>query len=92
MFCIGLMGDSVFTLSADIDFESEMYRTTFKPGQSRSSVCIVIIDDDIREGNEKFRLILAIPKIAQKKLNVWAGRPFFADVKIIGESSNILFM
>ena len=69
-----------------------MYRTTFKPGQSRSSVCIVIIDDDIREGNEKFRLILAIPKITQKKLNVWAGRPFFADVKIIGESSTISFI
>jgi len=76
--------DSVSYTLADVDFESGIYRTTFKPGNSRSSVCIVIIDDDIREGNEKFRLILVIPKTAQQKLNVWAGKPFFADVKIIG--------
>ena len=74
----------LFTHIADVDFESGIYRTTFKPGQSRSSVCIVIIDDDIREGNEKFRLLVAIPKSVQKNLNVWAGKPFFADVKIIG--------
>jgi len=76
-------------VSADVDFKSGTYRTTFKPGQSRSSVCIVIIDDDIREGNEKFRLLVSIPKNVQRKLNIWAGRPFFADVKIIGKSNNV---
>jgi len=59
------------------------------PGQSRSSVCIVIIDDDIREGNEKFRLLLVIPKTVHNKLNVWSGKSSHADVKIIGEDSNI---
>ena len=68
------------------DFENNIYKTTFKPGQSRSSVCIVIIDDDIKEGNEKFRLLLIIPKAVQKTLNIWTSKPFFADVKIIGES------
>ena len=72
-----------------MDFESKIYRTTFEPGQSRSSVCIVIIDDDIREGNEKFRLIVVIPKIVQKELNVWTGKPSHADVKIIGDNSKI---
>ena len=77
---------------ADVDFESEVYRTTFKPGQSQSSVCIVIIDDEFREGNEKFRLLLAIPKTTQK-LNVWAGKPSYADVKIIGECTyNVTYM
>jgi len=80
LFC----SDLCLLLLADVDFEGEIYRTTFKPGQTRSSVCIVIIDDDIREGDEKFRLILAIPKTTQKKLDVWAGTPFYADVKIIG--------
>ena len=78
-------------VSADVDFESGIYMTTFQPGQSRSSVCIVIIDDEIREGNEKFRLLLSIPKTVKKKLNIWAGRPLFADVKIIGECSNVSF-
>jgi len=77
---------------ANVDFESGIYRTTFKPGQLQSSVCVVIIDDDIREGNEKFRLLLAIPKAVQKNLNVWAGKPSHADVKIIGEDSNVSFI
>ena len=65
------------------DFESGIYTANFVPGQSRSSVCIVVIDDDIREGNETFGLLLAIP-IPTQKLNVSAGNPSFADVKIIG--------
>jgi len=47
-------------------------------------VCIVIIDDDFREGNEKFRLLLALPKSTLKKFNVWADKQSFADIKIIG--------
>ena len=68
---------------ADKDFKSGMYEATFKPGQSRSSVCITIIDDDIRERNEKFRLFLSIPILTQK-LKVWTGTPFYADVKMLG--------
>jgi len=73
--------------SADVDFESKIYRTTFEPGQTKKSVCIVIIDDDIREGNETFRLSVVIRNTAHKNLNVRVGKPSFADVKIIGEST-----
>ena len=65
------------------DFESGIYRTTFKPGQSHSNICVVIIDDDIREGNEMFQLLLAIPKQTQK-LNVSVGKPFLISINIIG--------
>jgi len=56
---------------------------TFQPGQSNSSVCVVIIDDDIREEAEKFRLVLSIP-YSVRELGVWSGYPYYADVVIIG--------
>jgi len=70
-------------LSGNKDFVSGIYKTTFKPGQSKSSVCIVIIDDDIREKDEKFRLLLAIHKSYQKSY-ISTSKPFYADVRILG--------
>ena len=58
-------------------------KVNFQPDQSRSSICIVIIDDDIREGTEKFRLLLGI-SYSVRALGVWAQHPYFADVLIIG--------
>ena len=61
----------------------DVLKVNFQPGQSNSSICIVIIDDDIREGNEKFRLLLSIP-YSVRALGVWAQHPYFADVLITG--------
>ena len=72
----------LFTLAGE-DFEAGVLRATFKPGQTRASVCIVIIDDDIKEGYERFRLILSIPASA-RALGVWAGYPYYADILIKG--------
>jgi len=71
-----------FTLAGK-DFEADVLKVTFQPGQSHSSVCVVIIDDDIREGTENFRLVLSIPYSVQK-LGVWTGYPYYADVVITG--------
>ena len=72
----------LFTLAGK-DFETGVLKVTFKPGQAYSSVCIAIIDDDIREGSEKFRLVLSIPYSVQA-LGVWAAYPYFADIVITG--------
>ena len=72
----------LFTLGGK-DFETGVLKVTFKPGQSYASVCIVIIDDDIKEGTEKFRLILSIP-YRVRALGVWAAYPYYADIVIIG--------
>ena len=88
VFCLG-KGASVivlifkFTL-AGRDFVSDALEINFQPGQSRSSICIVIIDDDIREGSEKFRLLLSIP-YSVRALGVWAQHPYYANVLIIGK-------
>ena len=74
--------DFVFTLVGK-DFEPGVLKVTFKPGQTYSSACVVIIDDDIKEGTEKFRLILSIPYNV-RSLGVWAGTPYYANVTIIG--------
>ena len=55
----------------------------FQPGQSSANVCIVIFDDDLREGSEKFRLLLSIP-YSTRSLGVWAKHPYYADVLITG--------
>ena len=65
------------------DFNEDPVQVTFQPGESRHNICIVIIDDDIREGNEKFRLLLSIP-YSVRALGVWTGYPYYADVKITG--------
>ena len=65
------------------DFESGPIPITFQLGQSRQTICVVIIDDDIREGFEKFRLLLSISHIV-KALGVWTGYPYYADVVIRG--------
>ena len=43
------------------------------------------MDDDIREGFEKFRLILSIPR-SVRAVGVWPKYPYFADVLIKGIS------
>ena len=70
-------------LLAGKDFQTRIPKVTFQPGQSHSSFCVVIIDDDIREENEKFRLLLSIPYSVRAQ-GVWTGYPYYADVKIIG--------
>ena len=65
------------------DFDRNPIPVTFQPGQSRQTICVVIIDDDIREGFEKFRLLLSISD-SVKALGVWTGYPYFADVGIRG--------
>ena len=82
VYCID-NGDSVLALAGK-DFETDVLKVTFKPGQSQSSVCVVIIDDDIKEESEKFRLVLSIPYSVQA-LGVWAAYPYFADVVILGK-------
>ena len=61
----------------------DVLKVNFQSGQSRSSICIVIIDDDIREGTEKFRLLLSIP-YSSRALGVRTQYPYYADVLIIG--------
>ena len=65
------------------DFVNDPLQVTFQPGESRYSICVIIIDDDIREGKEKFRLLLSIP-YSVRALGVWTGYPYYADVVIIG--------
>ena len=65
------------------DFDKNPIPVTFQPGQSRQTICVVIIDDDIREGFEKFRLLLSIPH-SVRALGVWTGYPYYADVVIRG--------
>ena len=65
------------------DFNNDPIQVTFQPGESRHNICVVIIDDDIRERNEKFRLILSIP-YSVRALGVWTGYPYYADVVITG--------
>ena len=65
------------------DFEAETLQVTFLPGQSQRNVCVIIIDDDIKEDNEKFRLLLSVPSSVRAQ-GVWPGFPYYADVKIIG--------
>ena len=65
------------------DFESDALEVHFQPGQSSANVCIVIIDDDLKEGSEKFRLLLSIP-YNTRSLGVWAKHPYYADVLITG--------
>jgi len=74
----------LFTLAGK-DFEADSLKVTFQPGQSNSSVCVVIIDDDIREGTEKFYLVLSIP-YSTSSLGVWIGYPYSTDVVIMGMS------
>ena len=77
--------DYTFTFSsAGKDFETDPLQATFQPGQSRQSICVVVTDDDIREGTEKFRMVLSIPSSVRAQ-GVWAGYPYYADVKILGE-------
>ena len=71
-----------FTLGRK-DFKAETLQVTFLPGQSHSNVCVIIIDDDIREDNEKFRLLLSVPNSVRAQ-GGWPGFPYHADVKIIG--------
>ena len=72
-----------FTYVAGRDFESNRLDVHFQPGQSSANVCIVIIDDDIVEGSEKFRLLLSIP-YSTRSLGVYANYPYYADVIITG--------
>ena len=72
----------IFSL-AQKDFEAEFLQVTFLPGQSHSNVCVIIIDDDIIEDTEKFRLLLSIPYSVRAQ-GVRTGYPYYADVKIIG--------
>ena len=58
-------------------------QVTFQPGESRKNICAIIIDDDIREGNETFRLMLSIP-YSVRALGVWTGYPYYANVEITG--------
>lgn len=62
---------------ANEDFETDILQVNFLPGQSHSNACVIIIDDDIREGNENFYLLLSVP------YNV-SAQPYYADVQIIG--------
>ena len=65
------------------NFQTSALQVTFQPGQSHSNVCVVIIDDDIKEQSKTFSLILSIP-YSVKALGVWAGYPYYADVLVIG--------
>jgi len=49
---VSVLGNMILFTLAGKDFETDGPKVTFQLGQSRSSVCIVIIDDDIREGTE----------------------------------------
>ena len=71
------------------DFESDSLKVHFQPGQSNANICIVITDDDIVEGSEKFRLLLSIP-YATRSLGVRAKHPYYADVIITGMCIYIL--
>ena len=65
------------------DFEYDPLQVTFQPGESRYNICVIITDDDIREGKEKFRLLLSIP-YSVRALGVYIGYPYYADVVITG--------
>ena len=71
----------IFTLAGE-DFEAEILQVTFLPGQSHSNVCVIIIDDDIREENEIFHLLLIPYSVQMQK--VLTGYSYHVDVKIIG--------
>ena len=64
-------------------FQKDTLQVTFQPGQSHSNICVAIIDDDIKERSQKFRLILSIPYSVQT-LGVWIGYPYYTDVLVIG--------
>ena len=68
---------------AGTDFEADTLEVTIQPDQSHSNVCIVITDDDIKEGPEIFHLVISIPSSVQK-LGVRVGSTYYADVLIIG--------
>lgn len=68
---------------AGTDFEADTLEVTIQPDQSHSNVCVVVTDDDIKEGPENFRLVISIPSSVQK-LGVKIGSTYYADVLIIG--------
>ena len=74
LICFDLVGKN---------FQKDVLKVTFKPGQSHSNVCVAIMDDDVKEQSKKFRLILSIPYSVQS-LGVWMGYPYYADVLVIG--------
>ena len=47
---------------AGTDFEADTVEVTIQPGQSHSNVCVVITDDDVKEGPEKFSFGYINPK------------------------------
>ena len=65
------------------DFENIPLQVTFQPGESHRNICVIIMDDDMREGNEKFHLLLSVP-YSVRTLGVWTGYPYNADIIIIG--------
>ena len=84
--CLGTYNSNLNLLDctlADKDFKNDHIQVTFQPGESQHNICVVIIDDDIREGNEKFRLFLSIPS-SVRALGVWNGFPYYADIVITG--------
>ena len=78
-----LLNYFIYVCIAEKDFKSNRIPVTFQRGQSHHNICVAIIDDDIKEGFEKFRLFLSITYSA-RALGVWIGYPNYADVVIRG--------
>ena len=52
---------------------------TIQPGQSHSNVCVIFIDDDIKERPGNFRLVISIPSSVQK-LGVKIGSACYTNI------------
>ena len=83
MYCDDRILPICFNIAAGKNFQKDALQVTIQPGQSHSNVCVAIIDDDIKEQNKTFSLILSIPHSVQT-LGVQTGYPYYADVLVIG--------
>ena len=63
-----------------MDFNSSVRVVRFNEGDSESSTCITLSDDQLREGDEVFSVLLIVPNIS----TVEPGPQVLATVTILG--------
>jgi len=70
----------VFTVYTGDDFNLSVSEVKFSAEQSSASVCIPIHDDNLKEGNETFGVLLSIPD----NTTIIPGQHIMASVTILG--------
>ena len=63
-----------------MDFNSSVRVVRFNEGDSESSTCITLSDDQLREGDEVFSVLLIVPNIS----TVEPGPQVLATITILG--------